>query len=210
MPAQAPGRRSVLRTVAALALAIIGVAPLAALAPEPDPVPRRWQLDLTEGPLRVILVNLPDGPRPFLYMTYMVVNNSGQDVMFAPSFELATAEHELLRSGRDVPLEATRQIIESLQNPLVEDQVAIIGTLLQGKENAKEGVVIWPVTDLDTPELTVYAAGFSGETATVTPPGAKEKYVLRKTLMIRHQVPGTLAGHGSAPLRVLERRWIMR
>ncbi|MBC7835256.1 MAG: hypothetical protein H7Y88_09175 [Phycisphaerales bacterium] len=191
------------------ALIAVGAAQMAA-APEPDPVPRRWQLEIIEGPLRVTSIEFEDGPQAFLYMTYTVTNNSGEDLLFAPSFEIATGENEVIRSGRGVPLAATKTIIESVQNPLVEDQISIIGQILQGKENAKDGIVIWPLTDMNTSELTVYGAGLSGETATVTPPGSGEKFVLRKTLMIRYRVSGTLESRGSTPLDVAERRWIMR
>lgn len=206
--------------VAALAVAVMAVVVAAAsaiAAPEPEVVPRRWQLDIRTGDLRVVtlMVSQPGNkeaepqPRMFYYLPYTVINKSGEDLLFAPSFELATDEGELMRSGRGVPVEVTRTIIAGLENEFVQDQISIIGQLLQGEENRKDGVVIWPVGELDPTEVVVYAAGFSGETATEELPDGR-KVVLRKTLMIRYRVPGTLEGLRSTPLEEVERRWIMR
>jgi hypothetical protein len=178
-------------------------------APEPDPVPRRWQLDIETGPLRCAVVDVPGvGPRSYFYLTYRVTNNSGEDLLFAPSFELATQE-EVLRSGRNVPLEVTRTLLQSCQNEFLQDQIGIIGQLLQGKENARDGIVIWPANDLNVEDVAIYAAGFSGETATVIAPDTKQKFILRKTLMLRYKVSGELNPRGAIPLAEPP-RWIMR
>lgn len=185
--------------------------PPPALAPEPDPVPRRWQLEIDPGPLRLATVDVPTiGPRSYYYLTYTVTNNSGEDLLFAPAFELAT-DQEVLRSGRSVPLEVTRELQSRVQNPLVQDQISIIGQLLQGKESAKDGIVIWPADNLSPGELAVYAAGFSGETAKVQGPDTKQTVILRKTLMLRYRVPGELTGRAGQALELAEpARWIMR
>jgi hypothetical protein len=143
-------------------------------------------------------------------LTYTVTNNSGEDLLFAPAFELAT-DQEVLRSGRSVPLEVTRELQSRAQNPMILDQISMIGQLLQGKENAKDGLVIWPADDLRPGDLTVYAAGFSGETAKVQGPDSKQTVILRKTLMLRYTVPGELTQRGGQPLELSEpARWIMR
>jgi hypothetical protein len=144
-------------------------------------------------------------------MTYRVSNNSGEDLLFAPAFELSSGPGVVLRSGRDVPLEVTRELMKQTQNEFIEDQISIIGQLLQGKENAKDGIVIWPLPAFSEDTVTLYAAGFSGETATVQLPDSPDsKVVLRKTMMMRFRVPGTLEHQQSRPLELLEKRWIMR
>lgn len=187
---------------------------LGALAPEPAPVPQRWQLEIEPGELRVLSVDVPNvGPRMYAYMTYRVVNNSGQDVLFAPSFELSDGEGEVIRSGRDVPQAATTAVFDLIQNPLAEDQISIIGELTQGKENGKDGFVIWAINDMNPASMTVYTAGFSGETATVEIKGADgkdQKFILRKTLRLDFRVPGTLEGQRLRPLSLESKTWIMR
>ncbi len=187
-------------------------APVVALAPpEPEAIPRRWQLEIEPGSLRLATVELPGGAKKaFYYLTYRVINNSGEDLLFAPSFEL-TSEYGNRRSGTEVPTEVTRALIAQTQNTYIEDQISIIGQLLQGKENAKDGIVIWPANDLDVDSLVIYAAGFSGETTSVDMPATKDKVVLRKTFQMNYQVAGDMSQMiGKEIARSESPRWIMR
>lgn len=210
---RSPLARALVPVAIALAIpaACLSVAASAlAVAPEPDPVPRRWELDVEPGKLRMITLDVDGQPRSYFYLTYEVVNNSGEDVLFAPAFDLATHEGDILRSGRDVPLSVTKRIMDMLDNPLLQDQVEAIDQLLQGPENAREGLIIWPVPAMDAEQITVYLAGFSGETKTITVPDSEESVVLRKVLMIRYNTGGTLQGRGLDAIPEVERRWIMR
>ena len=183
--------------------------------PEPDPVPRRWQLDFAPGALRMTTMNVEGvGQRAYFYMTYKVSNSTGGDLLLAPALELATEEGEVIRSGRDVPAVVTRRILDELSNPFLQDQNSIVGMILQGEANAREGLAIWPVNDLDVDEITVYASGFSGETAPVEfknpASGEVSKVLLRKSLMMRFTSPGQLQVGSSEPIEMTEKRWIMR
>lgn len=186
-----------------------------AVVPEPDPVPRRWQLDFTPGALRTVTLTLADGSvRSFAYMTYKVVNNTGQDLLFAPSLELSTDEGSLIRAGREVPAEATRRILESLQNPFLQDQISVVGPLLQGEENAREGLAVWLLPDVSVAELTVYIAGLSGETRAIETRDAKtgetNRTLLRKTMMIRYFGPGEVDPASGNEISRADDRWILR
>lgn len=196
-----------------MSVAALGVS-LVALAPEPDPIPRRWQLAVEVGPLRTASVEVKGaGTRSYYFLTYKVTNATDQDLLFTPSFELGTDEGEVLRSGRDVPSAVTADILGRLQNQFMQDQTNIVGILPQGEANAKEGVVIWPITDHHVNEVSIYAAGFSGEIRSVEftdAKGQKAKAVLRKTLMLRYQTPGEVRDMGSRPLELVEKQWIMR
>ena len=201
--------RGELAAVGVAVLSISGV--LAGLAPEPDPVPRRWEMQVDPGELRVITIDVPKvGNRKYFYMTYKVVNNSGQDLLFAPSFELADGDGNVVRSGRDVPQTVTQQLLTETQNPFIQDQIGVIGEFLQGVENAKDGLVIWPAGALHPSQLTVYGAGFSGETKTVESPNGKDKFILRKTLRLDFQPIGDFSGVAGRTLPLQERSWIMR
>lgn len=188
---------------------------LAGFAPEPDPVPRRWQLDVKLGPLRFASVEVPgSGPQAFFFMTYTVTNASGTDVLLAPAWDLATSDGEVLRSGRNVPASVTRDLLAKLENPYLQDQIDIIGVLMQGEENAKDGLVIWSATDFRLDEIAVYGAGFSGEAKpfeVLNPAtGDRDKVLLRKTIMARYQTPGDIERSGSDPFEPYEVRWVMR
>jgi len=211
----APFGRPFLR-FALIALGLVGsVLPLAAFAPEPDPIPRRWQLDVDPGALRTAVVDVEGlGPQVYFFMTYKVTNASGGDLLLAPAMELATDEGEVLRAGRDVPSAVTREILGRLENPFLQDQTAIVGVILQGEENAREGLAIWPAPDLNLSEVTVFAAGFSGETAPVEfkdpSTGNPGRVLLRKSLMLRYQTMGELRPSSSTALTLAERLWVMR
>lgn len=209
-------RRGLFGRLAAAVLAAAAIVPAMGLAPEPDPVPKRWQLDVTPGELRVAYVGQGDDAGAYLYFTYSVTNNTGKDLEFVPSFELATDSGDIAASGVSVAPAVTDAIIESLEHPFLEDQVEILGPIQQGPENAKHGVAIWPVTDFDADEARVFGAGFSGETEALelTDPrtGKVERLIFRKTLMIRFATPGQIrvAEMGDRPFLVSEKRWIMR
>jgi len=210
-PLNRTSRRSWLASIAAaVCLASVSV-PLAALAPEPDPVPRRWELQVDAGMLRMATIDVPRlGVRKYFYMTFRATNNSGQDLLFAPSFELSDGDGNLARSGRDVPQLVTQTLMQEAQNPYLQDQIGVIGTLSQGSENAKDTIVIWPADGLNPTQLTVYAAGFSGETKTVTSPDGKEKFILRKTMRLDFRPSGDLSGVGVESFPLAEKSWIMR
>ncbi len=210
-----PSRRSVLsraaRILGACALAAAVAGPLAALAPEPEPVPRRWQLEIEPGELRMTTVTLDKlGPRRFYSMTYKVINNSGQDLLFAPAFDLADGRGQVIRSGRDVPAAVTSQLLEDARNPFIQDQIGIIGEIRQGQENAKDGLIVWPATSLAPAEITIYVGGLSGETATVSSADGKARFVLRKSLKLDFGAPGDLTTQPNHAFPLEARAWIMR
>lgn len=189
--------------------------PQQAVVPEPDPVPRRWQLDFTPGALRTVTMTMADGSvRSFAYLTYKVVNNTGQDLLFAPSLEMSTDEGALTRAGREVPAEATRRILDSLQNPLLQDQISVVGPLLQGEENAREGLAVWLLPDVSVADVTVYIAGLSGETRAIETKDAKtgetNRTLLRKTMMIKYFGPGEVAPASGDEIIRSDARWILR
>lgn len=201
-------------SVAGLSLVSVPAVNAMLAAPEPDPIPRRWQLDFKIGPLRMAKVAGKDGSvRSYLYLTYQVVNKTGEDVLFAPSFELSDGEGNVLRSGRGVPLDVVDKLQGDLQNKFLEDQISILGMLMQGDENAKDGIVIWPFDNMTASEVTVYAAGFSGEVSQVEirdAKGAMQKVAMYKTHMSRYKTGGDMTNRGSEPFTAYENTWIMR
>lgn len=215
-------RRGVARSAVILALGagavVIGAFPgiLHAVVPEPDPVPRRWELELKPGPLRLMTIDAQDGagPKSYFYFTYKVTNTTSEDVLFAPIFEMASSEGDMARSGQGVSGEVTREVLKALDNPLLQDQISILGTLAVGEANAREGVVIWPASGAMMDNLTIYAAGFSGETRTldvIDPQTKAIKHVLlRKTRVMKFTLPGEIGAQGSRPFDLSDDRWVLR
>lgn len=184
-------------------------------APEPAAIPSRWEFDIEPGDLRVVTYDIEGvGTRTFYYWTYTVTNNTGEDRPLTPAFELFTddgSRAKLARSGRDVPRQVTEKILDRIGNPLLLDEVDVqTGLLLQGPENAREGLVVWPLDRFRVDDVVIFAKGFSGETERIARPDTGERYVLRKSLMLRHQVDGTVDPTSTRPLTRTVERWILR
>ncbi|MHC5023845.1 MAG: hypothetical protein ACYTGG_08025 [Planctomycetota bacterium] len=199
--------RSLLRTVVAIA-ALLAVAQVTLAYPKPAPVPYRWELNFKAGDLRLYLDESTGDY--YWYFVYEVTNRTGRDQLWAPSFVLFTDAGQILRSGDDVPARVTRELLELLGNPLLQEQTAVIGTIRQGRENLIEGLAVWPARRLDVNEQSLFIAGISGETARVQNPATGEDVILRKTLQRDYLIPGEAVGRSSRPVEVAGERWIMR
>ncbi|MEM9560273.1 MAG: hypothetical protein AAF995_08195 [Planctomycetota bacterium] len=201
-------------SLALVSLVLLVVAAPVLAAPEPDPVPTRWEFEFEADPLRIAIVDLPEvGPTPYFYLTYRVTNFWGGDLLFAPDAKLKTDEGELLVAGRNVPAAAVANVMARLNNPLLRDQFEIVGVVPEGPENARDGVAIWPATDLDVDEIRVFVAGLSGESRAyvVDRDGIDpQRFTLRKTRMLRFETPGIIGYRDNQRLEPAEARWIMR
>lgn len=195
-------------SIVAIAAALLAAAGAAVAYPKPAPVPTRWELDFSPGDLRLYVD--PATGQTYWFFTYTVTNRTGKDQLWAPSFVLFTDAGEILPAGRDVPTRVTEQLLDLMGNEFLEDQNSIIGTLLQGREHAKEGLVVWPARKLDVTEISLFIAGISGETARVINPINGNEIILRKTLQRDYLVPGNPVARGSDPLELVAESWILR
>ena len=196
-----------------LALIVMPFAATAHAAPEPSPVAITWEFTFDRGPLRLAWVDDGEGSKPYFFLTYRVTNYSGTDLLFAPDVSLMTDNVTVYKSGRNVPTSVTNAIIHELDNPLVESQIDIVSTVLEGPEHARDGVLIWPAEQLDVDEVSVFFAGLSGEFESYVVGRESDnprRYTLRKTLMLRYSTPGDFSDQGARPFDLAERRWVMR
>jgi len=196
-------------------VAIIGASlgTTALAAPEPSPVAITWEFTFDRGPLRLAWVETDQGTQPYFFLTYRVTNYSGTDLLFAPDVSLMTDNITVLKSGRDVPTAVTHEIMRRLDNPLVESQIDIVSTVLEGPEHARDGVLIWPANQLNVDEVKLFFAGLSGEFESYVVGRETDnptRYTLRKTLMLRYATPGDFEGQGARPFELIEKRWVMR
>lgn len=190
---QGASRGSLLRSGVVLGALALGLGlqwtPAAVAASAPAVVTMdAWTIDFKPGPLK--LYYDPETSRTFRYFTYRVINGTGKDHMFAPRIELFLDKGLILLSGRGVPSEVTKRLRILLNDPLLEDENQILGDLKQGKEHAKDGLVIWPDTDLSSNDLTIFVTGLSNDTIRVPHPQTDEEVLLRKTLRLDYHIPG--------------------
>jgi len=189
-------------TVAApSSVAAISASSFVAVAPPRD-------LDLTPSELR--LWRDPETGKHYWYMTYDVVNNTGQDQRFAPRIELVVDDGRIVRQGDGVSSGVTKALKEFLGNELLEDQFEILGMVLQGKPHAKSGLVVFAAEDLEPTELTVMVQGLSRETEKKPNPKTGELVTLRKTARIDYLVPGDPMPSGTVTFPMVTREWIFR
>ena len=153
--------------------------------------PQIWTLDIKPGPLR-LYVDPIDG-KHYHYFTYQVVNSTKADRMFAPTIELFTDKGLIIPSGSGVPSQVSRRLMGYLSNPLMEDEHQIIGDLKQGKEHAKDGIVVWEAADLDSNQMTLFITGLSNGINRIPHPITGDEVLLRKTLRLDYVISGNPA-----------------
>lgn len=193
---------------ACMAVPVLLLALAATAHPKPAAVPYRWQLEFEAGELRAWID--PTDNRPYWFFTYTVTNRTGKEQVWAPAFTLLTDQGEILPSGQDVPLRVVQTLRSLLNNDLLETQNEVIGEILQGKEHAKDGLVVWPMPTTELTEVSVFVRGISGETAKVTNPVTRKDVVLHKTLQRDYLIPGNVLARGAKPAEVVAEQWIFR
>ena len=139
---------------------------VAAQHPQPDVVSGSWELHFSWSVPRVVSVKLTDAVKPKLYwyMPYTVTNKTGQDQLFVPDIYALTDAGDLIQSNKGVPPRVFKAIQAREKNALLERPSRIVGRLLQGANNGRDGVAVWPVPDHDVDRVVIFFGGLSGET----------------------------------------------
>lgn len=200
-----------LTIVGALAFCLLGPAPRTHAYPEPSVAPRSWQLHFTHRkPTAIAVRDIGGELRWFWYLPYKVVNHTDRERLFLPEATIATDRGDIIPAGTGVPPAVFKAVDRQLENPLLEDPIEVIGRLLIGEDNARESVIIWPAFEHDVDEIRVFIAGLSGETQVTQHPLTGEEIVMRKTLMLTYELPGTGASAESQTITLADKRWVMR
>lgn len=203
------GRRGRIGASAAAALTLALTLPLWAF-PEPALAPRSWQLDFQHQAPRMIWVTSARGERWYMYMTYQVTNRTGQERLFVPEFTMATNQGDILPAGKGVAATVFASVKTRESNDLLVSPSQIVGQLLQGENNARESVAIWPVPKNDVDEISIFITGLTGETQVIAHPATGEDVVMAKSLMLDYDLPGSSNNFEGQPVQPRGKRWIMR
>lgn len=191
-------------------------------APQPAivPAPNQWTLTVVFTQPEQITVKIPGEKKPqrFWYIITTVTNNAGIDVPFYPSCELMTDTFQIIPAYRD-----TRNIVfdkiksrHKKKYPLLESLEFADNKILQGQDNTKDLVIIWPDFDAKARNISLFVAGLSNETVVVEHPtekdpnGMPEKVYLRKTLELQYSIGGDATLRSGGTLVYKNKRWIMR
>jgi hypothetical protein len=211
--------------VAGLALAIAGgwawAAPKA--APKAGLIGGSWELDVEFVDPQRITVPLPGGgEETYWYVIYRVVNRTGRDVAFFPSFRMVTNTLQVVDGGDGVRPAVYDRIaaLHRQQFPFFAPPAKITGTLLQGQENARESAAVFKTFSPEASSFTLYMSGFAGRIDRQTNPAFDvskpesddnpRSFLFRRTLAVMYDLPGDPQTRASAtPIR-RNREWVMR
>ena len=202
----------VLATVAALVGAFANPAE-AKKFPEPSVYPIAWQLDFKHGmPKRIVV-----GDTPYWYLTYTVTNNTGQEQVWAPNFEMLTNEGKRIKSDRDVPREVFERIKSTENSRFLQPAAVVAGPLHQGEDQAKDGVAIWKEPNPRMGEFKIFVGGLSGEYVILKDENDKPvegpdklPVILRKTLELDYAIYGDEFYPGRHEVHATGEKWVMR
>jgi hypothetical protein len=219
-------------TIVLMSLVLAGGALLlpspAVTAPQAYEVSEEWQLDVELGQPRAIYVSVPGQDRPVLYwfLPFTVTNRTGEDQLFVPEISLYTNTGQLLRAGAGVNPAAFQKIKKIYNNPLLQDVMGLTGKILQGADNAKDGVAIFSNFDPEATSFTIFFGGLSGDTVTIKLPSpvkvqvvkpdgttqtvTRDRVTLAKTLQLQYSLAVGPNSRGNAKPQLLRRDWIMR
>ena len=142
--------------------------------------------------------------------TYAIANRTGKTQRFSPRFDLLMGDGTILEAGLGVPVDVARRLRASCASAQALDQFQVMGDLLDGEANAKEGFVAWPARG-DARQFTLFVAGPSRAFDRVEGPNGS-KTIVRRTWCRDFSAPGTADPRttveaGFDPIRD---RWVMR
>jgi hypothetical protein len=203
-------RRFLPLTVVALVVAALAPA-IRAEYPKPSPYPKTWELDFVHGkPQRVVVQDAQsNAPRAYWYMTYQVTNNTNDEQPFLPAFELVTQDGRVIRNDFKIPRVVFDEIKKREGAKYLEPAALIAGQLRIGKDQAKDGVAIWPEPSPEMGQFSIYVSGLSGEIAQVK--GATTKpVILHKTLQLNYLIRGDEVYPGEDEVNENPSQWVMR
>lgn len=210
-----------------VAVMVILVSSIAQSAPQPGPGAKTWEYQFTsQAPMPIRVETSGECKKTYWYILYTVTNKTGQDRIFVPNFTLYTDTGQILRSGADVSPAVFRAIVARHNNPLLKDMADMTGPLLQGEDNAKDGVAIFSDIDPNARRIEIFVSGLSGNTATVKLPVPipvevtdvdgnastvmKDSIVLHRTLQLEYSMPGEAAARMNNLPKLIEQEWVMR
>jgi len=204
-------------------------------APKPHEAPIAWELKFDYEAPRPIKVFLPRRTKPvtYWYMLYSVTNltrdpvtGQGKDRDFRPVFIMYTDTGKSVTSNRRVFTAAFDAIKKRHNNPLLKNHAQIIGKLLYGRDNARDGVAIWPDFDPKAGGFDIFVGGLSGETAEITLPrpvavteldangiektSLKYKVILHKALQLNYTVKGETNVRIYSKAKFNFKKWVLR
>lgn len=182
--------------------------------PEPGIISSSWVLDFEWETPKSIAITDPSGTvRWYWFMKYRVVNNTGQERLLVPEFDVSDDTGRIVAANQGISPMVYKEVARVINNPLLESPTQVVGRLLQGRDHARESVAIWKAPYEDVDEMTVFVGGLSGETASIPHPAPDRKgemIQLRRSKMLQFAAPGYYENPQYQPLEISVERDVMR
>lgn len=204
------------QALALVILAALGAAaPAPAIAgkhPEPSIYPIAWQFDFKHGEPKRIVV----GSDPYWYLTYTVTNKTGEERLWAPTFEMLTNDGKIVKAGHGVPGDVFDRVAEREHNRFLVPANRAVGILHQGEDQAKDSVAIWKEPNPRMGNFKIFVGGLSGEAVEMKDDDGKvmkedgRPIFLRKTLVLNYAIYGDEFFPTRHELHDLGESWVMR
>lgn len=187
--------------------------------PKPSPYPISWELKFEHDEPRRVVLDVPGSsvPKAYWYITYTVTNESDQEQLFLPVFEMLTRDGRVIRSDRNIPQPVFDRIKRREGKQFLEPFTTIGGEIRIGEDEARDGVAIWEEPDRRMGAFSIFVTGLSGETALAKDARGQEMkdaegkpIILRKTLQVDYEIPGDEVFAGEDEIKQTGKQWVMR
>ncbi|MGC8624002.1 MAG: hypothetical protein ACP5VQ_01895 [Phycisphaerae bacterium] len=181
--------------------------------PTPNMLHHGWQLTFVwHKPQRVYVAvghGIHRNLREYWFMRYTVINNTHRDIFFIPSFVLVTDTGKVLRPVTGLSPRVLVKIRTVTGDPFIISPGLIAGKLLQGADNAKDGVAVFTRVPSQTRQFKIFVSGLSADTALQENPLTHKTVVLHKTLLLKFWIPGQSVRMLPQP-QFQGKQWVMR
>ena len=180
--------------------------------PEPAIVSMSWEFGVKIGEPGFIKIKSPGDidPKLYFYVPYTVTNNTPKERLFVPGITMTTDAGDLIDAGRGVAPSVYDRLKRHLRNDLLENPAQVVDRLLVGNDNARDSIAVWEMPTHDIDEVRIFFGGLSGETQEVEHPITGERILLRKTLMLDYDTPGSTPNAARKKIKLREKTWVMR
>ena len=181
--------------------------------PEPSIYPISWQLDFKHAAAKRIVV----GTDAYWYITYTVTNKTGQEQIWAPTFEMVDNSGKIIKAGHEVSPLAFDKIKGIERNRFLVPPNVAMGDLHQGDDQAKDSVAIWKEPNPRMGTFKIFVTGLSGEVVILKDDDGKDvkdadgqPVLLRKNLELTYAVYGDEFYPQRHDVHFLGEKWVMR
>jgi hypothetical protein len=203
--------------LAVVAVVMVGGMTVRAASKKPYPVPNMlrhgWQLQFVWHKPKQIFAATGHGVhrrlRKYWILRYTVINNTHRDIFFIPTFVLVTDTGKVLKPVAGLSPRILKRIRQVTGDPFIISPGLIVGRLLQGADNAKDGVAVFAKVPSNARRYTFFISGLSGDTAVQKDPLTNKNIVLHKTLVLNFWNPGEASRISPNP-QFAGKKWVMR